>query len=470
MAQDKVDKQKLLDEIATTLTNGDQERDTFEKILRSSKNEYKSQKIEIENQFEMIMNMLKATQQSLLTQLESKHKLQEKELNDKISKIFNFTKSFRKENEDLNRDNITQIIDIHDRINKEFNLIKNKNKYIHKNINVILDTSSIMTSIQKIAYIEEKTKEEMEKQQRFTFHSDNKNVFVKPQIIALNTNSMNTKICVSWKLQPVREKSAISTTNNGVASRKITETGDAKDGSDDVVQDRESENGNNDNNENDDEKKIEANGDMEDAADPGTPTISDQHRHSISMTDDVDTSECTMNVHDICSIDIEWRYSNNKDEISDKNVKKKVKHNWNILDVEHHKILAFNLDTSIFDHILNTTRYGIYYFRITLYTRNSKISSKEMMITTFKIQIRHIADEWNLERKQKQLRIGFFNRRIVTRDIPGKFRHIFGSLIVSKGVNVWTLKIKKHDPNRQKCSAMIGVFLYLFMYYLYAWH
>merc|ERR1712154_336736 len=29
--------------------------------------------------------------------------------------------------------------------------------------------------------------------------------------------------------------------------------------------------------------------------------------------------------------------------------------------------------------------------------------------------------------------------------------------VISKGVSVWTLKIKKHDPNRQKCTAMIGV-------------
>eukprot|EP01083_Nonionella_stella_P029714 81719_1 len=202
----------------------------------------------------------------------------------------------------------------------------------------------------------------------------------KPQIIALNTNSMNTKICVSWKLNPSRMKMTMRL-----------------------------------------------------------------RQHIVTCTHG--------SAHDICSIDIEWRYSDDKQEI----LKKTTHHNWNILKVDHHKILAFDLDTSIFDHILNTTRYGIYYFRITLYNRNSKISCKQMMITTFRVKIRHIADEWNLEYKQKQLRIGYFNRKIVTRDIPGKFRHIFGTLIVSHGVNVWTLKVKKHDPNRDKCSAMIGV-------------
>eukprot|EP01083_Nonionella_stella_P183969 666317_1 len=206
-------------------------------------------------------------------------------------------------------------------------------------------------------------KEEMAREQE--------NLIVKPQIVALDTNSTNTKICVWWKLN----------------------------------------------------------------------------------TDDIDTSNMSMNVHDICSIDIEWRYSDDKQEI----LKKTTHHNWNILKVDHHKILASDLDTSIFDDVLNTTGHGIYYFRITLYDRNSKISSGQMMVTTVPVKIRHIADEWNLDSKQKQLRIGRFNRKIVTRDIPGKFRHIFGTLIVSRGVNLWTLKVKKHDPNRDKCSAMIGV-------------
>eukprot|EP01084_Bolivina_argentea_P008101 15151_1 len=408
------DKQKLMDSVLTTINKCDSEQDTLEKISRTAKNEYKNQKIEIENQFEMIINMLKATQSSLLTQLEEKHKTQQNSLNNKISKYYNFVKKYRKENNEINRDNITQIADIHDRITKEYSQLCLREKYLHSHISVILDTSTIMNSIQKIAYIQEKTKEEMSKQKNFHFHNDNKNLCIKPQIIALNTNSLNTKICVSWKLNPSR--------SSVIPSNMIL---------------------------NDDDDTTTAN----------TPTIdssSRNRRNSVSMTDEIDTSNLSMNVHEICSIDIEWRYSDNKEELTTSN-NKPIKYKWNILDVDHHKILAFQLDTSIFDHILNTTRYGIYYFRITLYNRNSKISSKEMIITTFKIKIRHIADEWNLEKKQKALRIGFFNRKIVTRDIPGKFRHIFGTLIISKGVNVWTLKIKKIDPNRGQSSGMIGV-------------
>eukprot|EP00486_Rosalina_sp_Unknown_P009041 CAMPEP_0201594346 /NCGR_PEP_ID=MMETSP0190_2-20130828/191684_1 /ASSEMBLY_ACC=CAM_ASM_000263 /TAXON_ID=37353 /ORGANISM="Rosalina sp." /LENGTH=108 /DNA_ID=CAMNT_0048053909 /DNA_START=617 /DNA_END=940 /DNA_ORIENTATION=+ len=97
-----------------------------------------------------------------------------------------------------------------------------------------------------------------------------------------------------------------SSNGNG-HSRKITETGDAKDASDivDAADDND-----------DDEKKS---GDNEDQ--PDTPTM-ERSRNSISMTDDLDTSDCTMSVHEVCSIDIEWRYSNNKDELNDGNNKK----------------------------------------------------------------------------------------------------------------------------------------------------
>jgi len=442
MAQDHINKRKLLDEIATALNRGDQERDAYDKLARSAKDSYKSQKIEIENQFEMITNMLRATQQQLLTQLEEKHKAQQNELNGKMAALVNFSKKFRQENEQLNTENATQIIDVHDRITKELKqLTSSKQQYKHKDIKVMLDTSSIMTSIQKIAYIEEKTEEEMEAQQHFNFHQENKNLYVKPELIALNTNSMNTKICVSWKLQPVRNPNSSLIFSEG-AARRQTDTGDAKDVHDD---------------DGDDDEEKEDEDELEDVAVENSRT----RGNSVSMTDDQDTSNMVMNVHEICSIDIEWRYSDSVHEKEVEQMKDKLeyhnKYKWNILDVEYHKILAFNLNSSIFDHILNTTRYGIYYFRITLYNRNSKISSKEMKITTFKVQVRHIADEWNVERKQKQLRLGFFNRKVVTRDIPGKFRHIFGTLIVSKGVCVWTLKIKKVDPNRDKSSAMLGV-------------
>jgi len=106
---------------------------------------------------------------------------------------------------------------------------------------------------------------------------------------------------------------------------------------------------------------------------------------------------------------------------------------------------------------MGTTRFGIYFFRVRIASRAASIHSKETSVTTFKVKVRHIADEWNTERKQKQLRLGFFNRKLVTRDTPGKFRHIFGSLVVSQGVNVWTLKIKKRSANRDHLSAMIGV-------------
>eukprot|EP01084_Bolivina_argentea_P092804 166942_1 len=415
-----MDKQKMLDEIVTMFSKVSRDQDTLEKVCRTAKNHYNKQKIEIESQFEMIVNMLKATEQQLLTNLEQKHKAQQQELNGKISQLNQYVKQFRTEyTEKTNHDDITQICDIHDRVRKEFDAIFAR-QYVHTHINVVMDTSMIMSGIQKIAYIQEATKEEMTREQEFAFHCDNKNLIVKPQIIALNTNSMNTKICVSWKLNPSRMKMT-------------------------------------------DEVKVLEDIDLNEDERVHTTR---QRTHSLSMTDDIDTSNMSMNVHDICSIDIEWRYSDDQEEILKHNKKKKKKkkkkkeetrHNWNILDVDHHKILAFDLDTSIFDHILNTTRYGIYYFRITLYNRNSKISCKQMMITTFRVKIRHIADEWNLEYKQKQLRIGYFNRKIVTRDIPGEFRHIFGTLIVSRGVNLWTLKVKKHDPNRDKCSAMIGV-------------
>eukprot|EP01083_Nonionella_stella_P317506 1156435_1 len=362
-----MDKQKMLDEIVTMFSKVSRDQDTLEKVCRTAKNHYNKQKIEIESQFEMIVNMLKATEQQLLTNLEQKHKAQQQELNGKISQLNQYVKQFRTEyTEKTNHDDITQICDIHDRVRKEFDAIFAR-QYVHTHINVVMDTSMIMSGIQKIAYIQEATKEEMTREQEFAFHCDNKNLIVKPQIIALNTNSMNTKICVSWKLNPSRMKMTMR-----LRQHIVTCT------------------------------------------------------HESAHTADIDTSNISMNVHDICSIDIEWRYSDDKQEI----LKKTTHHNWNILKVDHHKILASDLDTSIFDDVLNTTGHGIYYFRITLYDRNSKISSGQMMVTTVPVKIRHIADEWNLDSKQKQLRIGRFNRKIVTRDIPGEFRHIFGTLIV----------------------------------------
>eukprot|EP01083_Nonionella_stella_P158079 513950_1 len=85
--------------------------------------------------------------------------------------------------------------------------------------------------------------------------------------------------------------------------------------------------------------------------------------HSLSIADDIDTSN-----------------------MSKKHNKKKKKNNHkkkNILEVDHHKILAFDSDTSIFDHILNKTRYGIYYFRITLYneTKGARIMEEMQKAT-----------------------------------------------------------------------------------------
>ncbi len=94
--------------------------------------------------------MLKATESSLLTQLEQKHKTQELELINKISKYYNFIKKYRSEHNEINKDNIMQVSDIHDSITKEYSELSTREKYIHSHISVILDTSTIMNSNQKI--------------------------------------------------------------------------------------------------------------------------------------------------------------------------------------------------------------------------------------------------------------------------------------------------------------------------------
>mmetsp|Transcript_33666 Transcript_33666/g.54794 ORF Transcript_33666/g.54794 Transcript_33666/m.54794 type:complete len:644 (+) Transcript_33666:62-1993(+) len=467
MAVGHMDKQQLLQQIESVLKSSDEECNKLEQILRTAKGEYKTQKIEIENQFQMISNMLQATVQQLLNQLEQRHTAQNQELHKAISKLHQFSKQSRAESEDVNKDNITQIIDIHERVNHEHKqLTSDKHRYVHKDIRVVLDTSAIMTCIQKMGYITVKTKEEMEQEakQKFSFHQQNSGAFVRPKIIALNTNSMNTKICVSWKLQPVPNYVTDGGDGGGGVNGAVTNGKDASKGA-------ENGDGGDDDDDDDDEQKRQT---------EETPSLS---AATISMTEHDESSNVAMDVHDIVSIDIEWRYSDQKDnedgeqqseitpmeeqlepeeEENGKSPKMRRvatldRHQWNVLDVDHHKILAFNLDSSIFDHILNTMRYGVYFFRITLYNRNTKISSREMKITTFKIHVRHIADEWHSERMQKHVRKSFFSSKVVTRDIPGKFCHAFGTLVTSKGVCVWTLRIKKVDSNRQKASAMIGL-------------
>jgi len=424
----------MLDEILVTINKSDRERDTLEKLSRSAKNEYKTQKIEIENQFAMIVQMLTATQSQLLQNLEEKYQSQQQEINGNISKLLQFSKEYRSENEEINRQNITQIVDLHDRITGEW---KERERYVHKSVNVVLDTTPILQNIPKIAYIEQRTKEEMSKQQEFNLHGDNRNLQVRPQLIALNTNSMNTKICVSWKLQPVRDRSAlvpmpklngVHNAPNPVMNGDLEDVDLGADGDDD----------------------LKSNGDV------STP----------EMTPDVievDGNEHTMSVHEICKIDIQWRFSDETQSMSNGGGSGKASvwrdgdWKWNVIEVVHHELLSFNLDSSIFDHVLNTTRFGIFCFRINVYGRSTKLQSKEMSITTFKVNIRHVADEWHKERKQKEVNLGFFNTKMVTRDIPGKFRHAFGTLVVSKGVAVFTVRIKKRDPNRDHLSAMIGV-------------
>lgn len=371
----------MLDEILVRINKSERERDSLEKLSRIAKNEYKTQKIEIENQFSMIIQMLSATQSQLLQNLEEKYQSQQQEISGNISKLVHFSKTFRTENEEANQQNITQIADIHDRITAEW---KERDKYIHKSINVVLDTVPILQNIPKIAYIEQRTKEEMTQQQQFNLHGDNRNLRVCPQIIALNTNSMNTKICISWKLQPVRDRNALLPKLNGVHSANGSlnglngmngDHGDLEDV--DLGADGE-----------DDHKSNISNLNLDDASTPEmTPDVIE-----------VDGAEKTMSVHEICAIDIQWRYSDDEQAASNGGTSGRGllsgDWKWNVIEVVHHKLLSFNLDSSIFDHVLKTTRFGIFYFRINVYGRNSKIQSKEMMVTTFKVHIRHIADEW----------------------------------------------------------------------------
>ena len=114
---------------------------------------------------------------------------------------------------------------------------------------------------------------------------------------------------------------------------------------------------------------------------------------------------------------------------------------------------------NMFHHMINTRRQGLFIIRLKLMGnhKDNFVISTMQYLKIFRKKFNYIKDQWNSSTKNKEIKIGVFNKYTLTRSIPGNWKNCFGSIAIQNGVNIWTLKIKKKDTDRKFVSVMFGI-------------
>ena len=89
--------------------------------------------------------------------------------------------------------------------------------------------------------------------------------------------------------------------------------------------------------------------------------------------------------------------------------------------------------------------------------KDNFVVSTMQYLKIFRKRFKYIKDSWNSHTKNKEIKIGVFNKHTLSRSVPGNWRNCFGSKVIRNGVNIWTLKIKKKDTDRKFVSVMFGI-------------
>lgn len=113
--------------------------------------------------------------------------------------------------------------------------------------------------------------------------------------------------------------------------------------------------------------------------------------------------------------------------------------------------------------VINVRKYGKFFIRIRVILNTGfEIESESKFVEIFEKRVHvHTDDTWDTKTKDPVFKLGLFNKKVLQRSRSGTWKNCFGTQASKLGmVNIWYVKIKKKDSERKFFSTMFGIIKY----------